>query len=437
MAVHGNLINGEWVTGADVNPRRQPVQPAGGRRRVRARRRGAGPGGDRRAARRPSRPGRAGIGRSAPTSSTARGTDPAPRRRSSGTLLSREEGKTLPEGIGEAKRAGYIFKFFAGEVVRQDGQLLDSVRPGVSVEITREPIGVVGHHHALELPARDPCLEDRARARLRQLRRLQAGGSGAGLRLGARGHPPAGRRAGRGVQPRAWGADRPSARRSIGPTDVDGVSFTGSVETGRAIAKKVVAPHGQDPARDGRQEPAGRPRRRRPGAWRVNCAVQGAYYSTGQRCTASSRLIVTEGIHDRFVRRDGRAARRSWSSTTRSGRGTEIGPVVDQGQLDQDLVLPRDRAAGRARGSPGAASASGASTDGYYMAPALFTEHHRTRCGSTARRSSGRSRRSFASGTTTRRSCSPTTRRSGSSPGSSPPRSSTRATSSGTRRRGW
>ena len=61
-----------------------------------------------------------------------------------GTLLAREEGKTLPEGIGEAERAGYLFKFFAGEVVRQSGERLDSVRPGIVVEITREPLGVVG-----------------------------------------------------------------------------------------------------------------------------------------------------------------------------------------------------------------------------------------------------------------------------------------------------
>src|SRR5215471_6569777 len=61
-----------------------------------------------------------------------------------GRLLSREEGKTLPEGIGEAMRAGQIFKFFAGEVVRLAGERVPSVRPGVDVEVTREPIGVVG-----------------------------------------------------------------------------------------------------------------------------------------------------------------------------------------------------------------------------------------------------------------------------------------------------
>ena len=61
-----------------------------------------------------------------------------------GRLLSREEGKTLPEGIGEVMRAGQIFQFFAGECLRLSGEKLASVRPGVDIEMTREPIGVVG-----------------------------------------------------------------------------------------------------------------------------------------------------------------------------------------------------------------------------------------------------------------------------------------------------
>src|SRR5450631_4692136 len=61
-----------------------------------------------------------------------------------GRLLSREEGKTLPEGVGEAARAGQIFAFFAGECLRMAGEKLASVRPGVDVEITREGLGVVG-----------------------------------------------------------------------------------------------------------------------------------------------------------------------------------------------------------------------------------------------------------------------------------------------------
>src|SRR5277367_5271209 len=65
------------------------------------------------------------------------------RREELGTLLAREEGKTLPEAIGEAMRAGQVFKFFAGEAVRLAGELIPSTRPGVEVEMTREPAGIV------------------------------------------------------------------------------------------------------------------------------------------------------------------------------------------------------------------------------------------------------------------------------------------------------
>ncbi len=66
------------------------------------------------------------------------------RREELGRLLAREEGKTLPEGIGEVARAGQIFDFFAGETLRMPGEKFASVRPGVDVEVTREPVGVIG-----------------------------------------------------------------------------------------------------------------------------------------------------------------------------------------------------------------------------------------------------------------------------------------------------
>src|SRR3954466_11727117 len=72
------------------------------------------------------------------------GSDILARKDDIGRLLSREEGKTLPEGVGETVRAGHIFKFFAGEVLRLAGEKIPSVRPGVDVEITREPMGVIG-----------------------------------------------------------------------------------------------------------------------------------------------------------------------------------------------------------------------------------------------------------------------------------------------------
>ena len=80
-----------------------------------------------------------------------------------GAILSREEGKTLAEGIGEVARAGQIFRFFAGEALRLAGRDLGSVRPGVGVEVTREPVGVIG----LITPWNFPMQSRRGRSRRR------------------------------------------------------------------------------------------------------------------------------------------------------------------------------------------------------------------------------------------------------------------------------
>ena len=69
--------------------------------------------------------------------------DPRAQGRAWAGMLAREQGKPLADGIGEAARAGMIFKFFAGEAVRLAGDKVDSTRPGVDVEVTREPLGVV------------------------------------------------------------------------------------------------------------------------------------------------------------------------------------------------------------------------------------------------------------------------------------------------------
>ncbi|HZP93373.1 MAG TPA: aldehyde dehydrogenase family protein, partial [Burkholderiales bacterium] len=85
------------------------------------------------------------------------GSEILARREELGRLLSREEGKTLPDGIGEVVRAGNIFKFFAGEVLRRSGELVPSVRPGIDVEIVREPLGVVGIISPWNFPAAIPA----------------------------------------------------------------------------------------------------------------------------------------------------------------------------------------------------------------------------------------------------------------------------------------
>ena len=115
------------------------------------------------------------------------------------------------------------------------------------------------------------------------------------------------------------------------------ISFTGSVQTGRKVAQACI---GSDPLKKMQLEMGGK----NPLVVlddadlkvAVECAVNGAFFSTGQRCTASSRFIVTHGIHDRFV--DAMTERMKGLVVDDALKaGTQIGPVVDQNQLDQDL----------------------------------------------------------------------------------------------------
>jgi aldehyde dehydrogenase (NAD+) len=369
MAVHGNLIHGEWVASADVNRNVNPsnLQDVVGEYA----RADAAHAQTAIAAARTAFPGWSRGNRQERADLLDRAGDEILRRAEElGTLLSREEGKTLPEGIGEAKRAGYIFKFFAGEVVRQGGELLDSVRPGVSVEITREPIGVVGiitpWNFPLAIPAWKiaPALAY-GNCVVFKPADLVPGCAWAIADILRRTGVPA------GVFNLVMGRGSAVGEAIIGSADVDGVSFTGSVETGRAIAKKVVARMGKIQLEMGGKNPLVVLDDADLGA-AVNCAVQGAYFSTGQRCTASSRLIVTEGIHDRFVRAMvERLEKLVVDDALR--KGTDIGPVVDQGQLDQDLSYLD---VGRREGARLAWGGERVRREheGYYLAPALFTD---------------------------------------------------------------
>ncbi|MGW8173296.1 MAG: aldehyde dehydrogenase family protein [Stutzerimonas stutzeri] len=163
------------------------------------------------------------------------------RREELGTLLAREEGKTLPEGIGEVARAGNIFKFFAGECLRQAGETLQSVRPGVGVEVTREPLGVIGLITPWNFPIAIPAWKIAPALAFGNCvvikpADLVPGCAWALAEIIIRGGLP-----GRRVQP----GDGPrlvrSARRMLNAKDVDAISFTGSQGVGRSIAQACVA----------------------------------------------------------------------------------------------------------------------------------------------------------------------------------------------------
>jgi aldehyde dehydrogenase (NAD+) len=287
-----------------------------------------------------------------------------------GRLLSREEGKTLPEGVGEAARAGYIFKFFAGEVVRLTGDKVPSVRPGIDVEVTREPVGVVGLITPWNFPIAIPAWKIApalayGNTVVMKPADLVPGCAWAIADILVRAGLPA------GVFNLVMGRGSVVGETLVNHPDVAAISFTGSVATGRAIAAKAIARMAKLQLEMGGKNPlvvlddADL-------ATAVNCAVQGGYYSTGQRCTASSRLIVTAGIHDRFV-----AAMTEKLKGLNVGdalaSGTEIGPVVDQSQLDTDLKYLDIGKGEGARLAVGGERLKRA-TEGYYLAPALFTE---------------------------------------------------------------
>ncbi len=297
------------------------------------------------------------------------GTELLARKAELGRLLSREEGKTLPEGIGEAARAGQIFKFFAGEALRQTGDHLASLRPGIHIDVSRSPVGVVGLITPWNFPIAIPAWKAAAalcfgNTVILKPAELVPGCAHALAEIIFRSGLP------EGAMNLVIG---PGAR--IGPSMIDSdrvnaISFTGSVSTGRGIAaacgvklKKVqLEMGGKNPLvvlDDADLDIA------------VDAALNGAFFSTGQRCTASSRLIVTEGIHDRFV-----AALEGAMAALRVGHAlhedTQIGPVVDESQLEQNLsyIGIAEREGGRIHGGARVTR----ETQGFYMAPALVTE---------------------------------------------------------------
>jgi len=287
-----------------------------------------------------------------------------------GRLLSREEGKTLLEGIGEAARAGYIFRFFAGEVLRTSGEKLPSVRPGIDVEITREPLGVVGLITPWNFPIAIPAWKIApalayGNTVVFKPADLVPGCAWALADILARAGIPA------GVFNLVMGRGSVVGETLVNHPDVVALSFTGSVSTGRALAAKAIARMAKVQLEMGGKNPlvvlddADL-------ATAVNCAVQGAYYSTGQRCTASSRLVVTAGIHDRFVAALSDRLK-ALKVDDALAPGTEIGPVVDQSQLDTDLAyldIGRNEGAKLAVGGERVTR----TTEGFYLTPALFTE---------------------------------------------------------------
>lgn len=370
MTTHANHIGGEWIEGGDgVNDN---VNPSDLSDLVGQYARASADQADQAiAAARAAFPGWAAT---TPQQRAdildAAGNEVIARKAELGELLSREEGKTLAEGIGETVRAGQVCKFFAGEALRLSGEKLASIRPGVDIEVTREPLGVVGIITPWNFPIAIPAWKIApalafGNCVLFKPAELAPGCGWALTDILIRAGLPA------GVLNLVMGRGSVVGEALLSSSDVDGISFTGSAATGNHVAAKCAETGKKVQMEMGGKNPfvvlddadldvA------------ADAAVNGAYFSTGQRCTASSRLIVTDGIHDRFVaavieRLKGLKVDHALKPDT------QIGPVVDESQLVQDLSyigIGLEEGAKLAWGG----ERLNRQTEGFYLQPALFTE---------------------------------------------------------------
>jgi|TARA_B110000967_G_C18902047_1_gene576706 aldehyde dehydrogenase (NAD+) len=285
-----------------------------------------------------------------------------------GAVLAREEGKTLAEGKGEVARSGQFFQYYGAEVLRLMGENTQSVRPGVDVEVHREALGVIAIVTPWNFPMAvaawkvAPALAY-GNAVVLKPAELVPGSAWILADIISRSGLPA------GVFNLVMGSGRDVGETLCTSPDIDAVTFTGSVGVGRHIARNAIENMARVQLEMGSKNAlvvlddadidlA------------VQCAVAGAYFGTGQKCTASSRIIVQAGIHDEFVEK----------MTTAVGalvvghamaEGSQIGPVVDDRQFQQNLEyiqLGKDEGADLVLGG----EALTMDTEGFYMSPALF-----------------------------------------------------------------
>lgn len=284
-----------------------------------------------------------------------------------GTLLSREEGKPLAEGKGEIYRAGQFFTYYAAEVLRQIGDTADSVRPNIEIDVRREPVGTVAIVSPWNFPTATavwkiaPALAF-GNAVIWKPANLVPASAVALAEIISRQDLPA------GLFNLVMGAGGSIGQQLIESPAIDAISFTGSVEVGKQIAQsaignltKVQMEMGSKNALavmdDGDMEIA------------VAAALGGAFGGTGQKCTASSRLIVHSAVHDEFVERLAAGAAAMVVDNALKD-GTQIGPVVSQTQLDENMAYME-----LAKSEGGEIICGGdrvsRDSDGYYMTPAV------------------------------------------------------------------
>ncbi len=362
--IFGQLINGEWnnsgAQSANINP--SDISETVGHMAMATEAQVA----DAISAARAAQPGWAGVKLEEKKNMLhAIGQELIDRCDEIGTILSREEGKPFAEGRGETFRAGEFYQYYAAECLRQIGESAASVRPGIHIDITREPVGVVGLITPWNFPIAiaawkmGPALAYGNTVVLKPSEVTPATAHLLAEVLGK--HLPD------GVFNMVQGDGKVGAALSSGK--IDAISFTGSVPTGRKIAAAAVQNMARVQCEMGSKNPilimddadldvavAG--------------ATHGAFGASGQKCTASSRLIVHKDIHDEFVDRLAKAAKAKKVGHALAD-GTELGPVVSESQMNKIMSYMES-----AKAEGGELVTGGErlerETDGYYLAPTIY-----------------------------------------------------------------
>ncbi|MDU8927379.1 aldehyde dehydrogenase family protein [Alisedimentitalea sp. MJ-SS2] len=285
-----------------------------------------------------------------------------------GTLLAREEGKPFAEGKGEVYRAGQFFTYYAAECLRQLGENADSVRDGVEIDVRREAVGVVAVISPWNFPTATASWKIApalcyGNAVVWKPANITPASAVALTEIISRQDIP------KGLFSLVMGSGRAIGQRLVESPKVNAISFTGSVPVGKGIAAaaiqnltKVQMEMGSKNALavmdDADLDLA------------VTLALGGAFGGTGQKCTASSRLVVHEAIHDAFAEKLVAGAK-AMKVGHALAEGTQMGPVVSQQQLDENLAYVD---LGRSEGAELACGGERLTmeTEGFYMSPGVF-----------------------------------------------------------------
>jgi aldehyde dehydrogenase (NAD+) len=289
-----------------------------------------------------------------------------------GEEMCREEGKTLPEAKGEVRRAINIFRYFGSEGSRLPGHVVPSERDRVHMFAIRKPIGVIGLINPWNFPIAIPAwklapalvcgntviVKPASVSPLSSWRIVEA--------CHEAGIP-------KGVVNFIAGSGSEIGKALVTAKPLKAISFTGSCEIGdwihtEASKRKLriqLEMGGKNPTivlADADFKSA------------VENVVNAAFFSTGQKCTATSRAIVEEPIYDKFVEA---VAERMGKLKVGNGMepGIDIGPAVDQGQLDTDLkYIEIGKQEGARLVCGGNRLTGGAYDKGYFVEPTLFAD---------------------------------------------------------------